>query len=79
MVSETNEQALESAIEKYLTGTCVEELKDGVQEASPDFNNRLYRIGQPSDFNMQFALDERFFWAFLEKTQEDFVSSYNIF
>ena len=71
MVSETNEQALESAIEKYLTGTCVEELKDGVQEASPDFNNRLYRIGQPSDFNMQFALDERFFWAFLEKTQED--------
>ncbi|WP_273020913.1 type I restriction endonuclease subunit R [Rheinheimera sp.] len=71
MVSQTNEQALESAIEKYLTGTCLEELKAGVQEASPDFNNRLYRIGQPSDFNMQFALDERFFWAFLEKTQED--------
>tara|TARA_Y100001956_G_scaffold82812_1_gene105849 strand:+ start:6403 stop:9444 length:3042 start_codon:yes stop_codon:yes gene_type:complete len=71
MVSQTNEQALESAIEKYLTGTCLEELKAGVQEASPDFNNRLYRIGLPSDFNMQFALDERFFWAFLEKTQED--------
>lgn len=71
MVSQTNEQALESAIEKYLAGTCLEELKAGVQEASPDFNNRLYRIGQPSDFNMQFALDERFFWAFLEKTQED--------
>lgn len=71
MVSQTNEQALESAIEKHLTGTCLEELKAGVQEASPDFNNRLYRIGQPSDFNMPFALDERFFWAFLEKTQED--------
>lgn len=71
MVSQTNEQALESAIEKHLTGTCLEELKAGVQEASPDFHNRLYRIGQPSDFNMQFALDERFFWAFLEKTQED--------
>lgn len=27
MVSQTNEQALEAAIEKSLTGTCVEELR----------------------------------------------------
>jgi type I restriction enzyme R subunit len=30
MVSKTNEQALESAIEKALTGTCLEELSGGV-------------------------------------------------
>ncbi len=71
MVSQTNEQALEAAIEKALTGTCLEELKGQVREAAPDFGNRLYQIGYPSDFNMQYALDERFFWAFLEKTQED--------
>ena len=28
MHSKTNEQALEAAIEKTLTGTCLEELKD---------------------------------------------------
>ena len=71
MVSQTNEQALESAIEKALTGTCLEELKGQVREAAPDFGNRLYQVGYPSDFNVQYALDERFFWSFLEKTQED--------
>lgn len=71
MVSQTNEQALEAAIEKALTGTCLEELKGEVREAAPDFGNKLYQVGYPSDFNMQYALDERFFWAFLEKTQED--------
>ena len=71
MVSQTNEQALEAAIEKALTGTCLEELKGQVREAAPDFGNRLYQIGYPSDFNMQYALDKRFFWAFLEKTQEE--------
>jgi len=29
MTSQTNEQALEAAIEKCLTGTCLEELKAG--------------------------------------------------
>lgn len=71
MVSQTNEQALESAIEKALTGTCLEELKGQVREAAPDFGNTLYQVGYSSDFNVQYALDERFFWAFLEKTQED--------
>lgn len=32
MVSKTNEQALESAIEKYLTGACREDLENGVSE-----------------------------------------------
>lgn len=71
MVSQTNEQALEATIEKTLTGTCLEELKGQVREAAPDFGNKLYKVGYPSDFNMQYALDERFFWSFLEKTQED--------
>ena len=70
MVSKTNEQALEAAIEKSLTGTCLEELSAGVQFAEPDYIGALYKIGQASDFNCQYALDERYFWAFLENTQE---------
>lgn len=71
MVSQTNEQALEAAIEKALTGTCLEEHKNQVKEVIPDYGNKYYQPGNPIDFNMQYALDERFFWAFLEKTQED--------
>ena len=71
MVSQTNEQALESAIEKSLTGTCLEDIKNQIQEVAQDFGSKFYKVGQPSDFNAQYALDERYFWAFLEKTQED--------
>jgi len=70
MVSQTNEQALEAAIEKHLTGTCLEDLKAGVQEAAPDFNNKLFKLGYPSDFDMHYALDKKFFWQFLQNTQE---------
>jgi len=58
MHSQTNEQALEAAIEKALTGTCLEDIKK--QGKSVDFVNEqaeLYRtgkgyyIGQPSNFN----------------------------
>ena len=78
MHSQTNEQALEAAIEKQLTGTCLEDLKE--QGVSVDFVNEdaeIYRtgkgyyIGQPSNFNAQFALDEQFFWSFLESTQKE--------
>ena len=71
MVSQTNEQALEAAIEKVLVRSCLEERKNQVQEVVPDYGNKYYRPGNPIDFNMQYALDERFFWSFLEKTQED--------
>jgi type I restriction enzyme R subunit len=71
MVSKTNEQALEAAIEKHLTGTCLEDLKAGVQEAAPGFNNKLYKLGQPTDFDMNYALDTKFFWQFLQDTQEE--------
>ena len=37
MVSQTNEQALEAAIEKKLTGTCLEDLKSAdLKTAAPD-------------------------------------------
>jgi type I restriction enzyme R subunit len=78
MPSLTNEQALEAAIEKRLTGTCLEEL----QEQDPMLSSvaerqELYRggngyyIGSPSDFNAKFAIDENRFWHFLEATQAD--------
>lgn len=77
-VSNTNEQALESAIEKRLTGICLEELKQ--QSVSiTSFNERepLYRagngyyIGSPEDFNAKYALDELRFWDFLRCTQKE--------
>ncbi|MCX1027691.1 type I restriction endonuclease subunit R [Escherichia coli] len=67
MVSQTNEQALESAIEKCLAGISAEELKEGLSQQSLGAG---YFIGAASDFNMQYAIDERFFWQFLQKTQE---------
>ncbi|WP_413692087.1 type I restriction endonuclease subunit R [Psychromonas sp. KJ10-2] len=69
MVSQTNEQALEAAIEKYLTGTCLEDLKSGVQEVVPGYNSAMYQLGYPADFDMHYALDIKFFWQFLQNTQ----------
>jgi type I restriction enzyme R subunit len=78
MHSKTNEQALESAIEKQLTGTCLEELKNqGTSIDAVNENAEIYRtgkgyyIGQPTNFNAQFAIDEQFFWSFLESTQKE--------
>ena len=67
VVSKTNEQALESAIEKALTGISSEELKQGLSVTEIGAG---YQIGYPSDFNKQYALDTKFFWQFLETTQE---------
>ena len=78
MHSKTNEQALESAIEKILTGTCQEELKaqglsfDAVNESADIYRTgKGYYIGQAANFNAQFAIDEQFFWSFLENTQKE--------
>lgn len=68
MVSQTNEQALEAAIEKCLTGISSEALKAGEQAANQGLG---FKVGAPSDFNMQYAIDDRFFWTFLKKTQEE--------
>jgi type I restriction enzyme R subunit len=77
MPSQTNEQALESAIEKKLTGTCLEELSalDGAENIAE--RAELYRggngyfIGLPGDFSAKYAIDEKRFWHFLETTQPD--------
>ncbi|WP_417790246.1 type I restriction endonuclease subunit R [Terasakiella pusilla] len=72
MVSQTNEQALEAAIEKKLTGgTCVEEVKAVGGVVSPSGDHHGYEIGSPHDFDKKFAIDTKFFWEFLEKTQND--------
>lgn len=72
MSSQTNEQALESSIEKYLTGTCQEELKLGVSEPTPVYgSNNKFLMGFNKDFNKEYAIDEKRFWDFLESTQEE--------
>lgn len=85
MTSQTNEQALESALEKRLTGNCLEELKeqgielDTATERSDLVTERVevyrsgngYFIGSPNDFNALYAIDEQRFWNFLETTQQD--------
>lgn len=78
MHSQTNEQALEAAIEKALTGTCLEDMKkqgqsiNAVNEQAALYRTgKGYYIGQPSNFNAQFAIDEQFFWDFLEATQKE--------
>lgn len=74
MPNQTNEQALESAIEKKLTGSCLEDLKE---EGDIQDRRELYRsgngyyIGYASDFNTKYALDEVRFWHFLETTQPE--------
>lgn len=65
MVSNIKEIALEQAIQKYLAGRSIEDPGDG----SAPVNGATYRIGQPADFNAQFALDTAIFWQFLESTQ----------
>lgn len=70
MVSQTNEQALEASIEKYLTGTCLEEQR-GVREPVPFSQHHGYRLGQAADFNARYAVDTRFLWQFLETTQAE--------
>ncbi|MDD2450590.1 MAG: type I restriction endonuclease subunit R [Sulfurovum sp.] len=72
MASWTNEQALESSIEKYLTGTCLEELKDKAGDPVSGYgSDHKFYIGYNSDFNKAYAIDEKRFWSFLESTQEE--------
>ncbi len=75
MPSQTNEQALESAIEKALTGFCLEDLKaqvQGIQETPAEYvSNNCFKAGSPNDFNAQYALDEHWFWQFLQNSQAE--------
>lgn len=72
MPSQTNELALETAIEKTLCGISTEDIKNGVvSEPSEPYSGNGYRIGNPADFNAKYALDEVRFWDFLETTQKE--------
>jgi type I restriction enzyme, R subunit len=74
MVSKTNEQALEAAIQYALTGTNIESIvTEGVAETPADYvvANNGFKLGLPTDFNAQYAIDEKFFWQFITATQED--------
>lgn len=76
MQSQTNEQALEATIEKKLTGSCLEELKNNSNNTINE-PKELYRsgngyyIGLASNFNAKYAIDEVRFWHFLETTQAE--------
>ncbi|WP_254527513.1 MULTISPECIES: type I restriction endonuclease subunit R [unclassified Sphingobacterium] len=76
MTSKYNEQALESSIEKHLTGYTVEELKERSLSVNSFYESegsyltgKNYYIGSPLDFDKRYALDTKRFWDFLEKTQ----------
>ena len=74
MVSETNEKALEKAIERALTGTCLEDKKNSnteVHESPPAYGGNGFRLGYRVNFNAKYAIDENFFWDFLESTQKE--------
>jgi len=79
--SQTNEQALESSIEKYLTGTCLEELQtQGLTATAVAERKEAYRAGKgyitgsPDHFHSKIALDEFRFWDFLQTTQKEELS-----
>jgi len=74
MPSKTNEQALEAAIEKTLTGTCLEEIEAAstpIAEAHAHYRtgNGYYYIGDKADFDSKYALDTTRFWHFLAASQ----------
>ena len=74
MPTQTNEQALESAIEKKLSGSCLEELKQqgDVQERTEVYRSgNGYYMGYANDFNTKYAIDEVRFWHFLATTQAE--------
>ncbi len=78
MVSQTNEKALEDAIERALTGSVSQPGKAGiVSDTGAGFEHEKkprgsgYKMGAPKDFDKTYAIDDLFFWAFLEKTQSE--------
>ncbi|MCH5598248.1 type I restriction endonuclease subunit R [Niabella ginsengisoli] len=72
MPSQTNEQALETTIEKALCGISTEDIKNNLlEESDASVSDNGYRIGYPADFNTRYALDELRFWNFLETTQSE--------
>lgn len=76
MTSKYNEQALESLIEKALTGSSLEDLKEqgtNIADANDKYGQYLsgagYYLGDALDFDKSYALDTFRFWNFLQATQ----------
>ncbi|SFC29248.1 type I restriction enzyme, R subunit [Flexibacter flexilis DSM 6793] len=67
MLSTYKEQALESLIEKVLTGSSAEERKTG-QTLTTEIGNG-FASGSPAHFDKKYALDTAHFWNFLQTTQ----------
>lgn len=67
MRSKTNEAALEISIQTTLTGTSLEAQKEGNEAII--MPNSGYQLGYAKDFDAHFAIDTRFFWEFLERSQ----------
>ena len=77
MPSQTNEQALEAAIQESLSGTTIEKIKEQdpnaniAEESEQYLSGNGYYIGDPDDFDGKYAIDKRRFWSFLEETQKE--------
>ena len=77
MPTQTNEQALEAAIQEKLSGLTLEEIKEKDPSANVAEESEQYRsgngyfIGDPGDFNARYAVDTRRFWSFLKETQHE--------
>ncbi len=77
MPSQTNEQALEAAIQETLCGTTIEKIKEQdpdaniAEESEQYLSGNGYYIGDPDDFDAIYAIDKRRFWSFLEETQKE--------
>lgn len=73
MPSQTNEQALEEAIEKRLTGSVSRKSnpKEVVEDAFHYRNGHGFYIGYPHEFDARYAIDKARLWHFLENTQQE--------
>ncbi len=77
MPSQTNEQALEAAIQETLCGMTIEKIKEQnpnaniAEESEQYLSGNGYYVGDPGDFDAKYAIDKRRFWSFLEETQKE--------
>lgn len=70
--SQTNEAALEAAIQLSLCGTTVQQAADATLAQEPSavyLGKHGYLVGFPQHFSAKYALDLERFWHFLEATQ----------
>lgn len=66
MPSQTTEAALEACIGRALTGGVTVTAKEAVlQEPTHDYGGNGWKLGKPSDFDAEFAVDEAMLWQFL--------------